>query len=207
MFCLDEIDKMSMDFRGDPSAALLEVLDPEQNFAFNDHYLDLDYDLSEVFFITTANTLHSIPPPLRDRMEIIQLAGYTEFDKLNIARNFLIKKQSKANGISADNIAFSDEILLYIIRHYTKEAGVRNLEREIGSVCRKVAKEVVRNGPETRVELTEDHHPGISRDSQIPLRTRRGKRRDRPCDGACLDRIRGRHSRDRNRRSCPARAR
>jgi ATP-dependent Lon protease len=156
VFCLDEVDKMSMDFRGDPSAALLEVLDPEQNFAFNDHYLDLDYDLSEVFFITTANTLHSIPPPLRDRMEVIQLAGYTEFDKLNIARNFLLKKQSKANGISEDNIAFSDEILLYIIRHYTKEAGVRNLEREIGAVCRKVAKEVVRKGLETRVELTEN---------------------------------------------------
>jgi ATP-dependent Lon protease len=156
VFCLDEIDKMSMDFRGDPSAALLEVLDPEQNFAFNDHYLDLDYDLSEVFFITTANTLHSIPAPLRDRMETIQLAGYTEFDKLNIARNFLIKKQSAANGIGADNIDFSDEILLHIIRHYTKEAGVRNLEREIGSVCRKVAKEVVHNGPETRVELTEN---------------------------------------------------
>ena len=157
VFCLDEIDKMSMDFRGDPSAALLEVLDPEQNFAFNDHYLDLDYDLSEVFFITTANTLHSIPAPLRDRMEIIQLAGYTEYDKLNIARTFLIKKQSTANGISSDNIDFTDEILLYLIRHYTKEAGVRNLEREIGSVCRKVAKEVVRNGPETRVELTENY--------------------------------------------------
>ena len=155
VFCLDEIDKMSMDFRGDPSAALLEVLDPEQNFAFNDHYLDLDYDLSEVFFITTANTLHSIPAPLRDRMEIIQLAGYTEYDKLNIARNFLIKKQSAANGISSDNIDFGDEILLHIIRHYTKEAGVRNMEREIGSVCRKVAKEVVRNGPETRVEISE----------------------------------------------------
>ncbi len=156
VFCLDEIDKMSMDFRGDPSAALLEVLDPEQNFAFNDHYLDLDYDLSEVFFITTANTLHSIPAPLRDRMEVIQLAGYTEFEKQNVARDFLIKKQSLANGISADNIAFTDEVLLFIIRHYTKEAGVRNLEREIGSVCRKVAKEVVRKGPETRVELTED---------------------------------------------------
>ena len=155
VFCLDEIDKMSMDFRGDPSAALLEVLDPEQNFAFNDHYLDLDYDLSEVFFITTANTLHSIPAPLRDRMEIIQLAGYTEYEKLNIARNFLIKKQSAANGISSDNIDFGDEILLHIIRHYTKEAGVRNMEREIGSVCRKVAKEVVRNGPETRVEISE----------------------------------------------------
>jgi ATP-dependent Lon protease len=156
VFCLDEVDKMSMDFRGDPSAALLEVLDPEQNFAFNDHYLDLDYDLSEVFFITTANTLHSIPPPLRDRMEIIQMAGYTEFDKVNIARHFLVAKQCKANGLSGDNIAFSEEILFYLIRHYTKEAGVRNLEREIATACRKVAKEVVRSGPETRIELTEE---------------------------------------------------
>ncbi|NSW85885.1 MAG: endopeptidase La [Syntrophobacteraceae bacterium] len=156
VFCLDEIDKMSMDFRGDPSAALLEVLDPEQNFSFNDHYLDLDYDLSEVFFITTANNLHSIPPPLRDRMEIIQIAGYTEFDKLNIGRNFLITKQCKANGISPENVVFSDDILLFVIRHYTKEAGVRNLEREIASVCRKVAKEVVRRGPDARIELTEE---------------------------------------------------
>jgi ATP-dependent Lon protease len=156
VFCLDEVDKMSMDFRGDPSAALLEVLDPEQNFAFNDHYLDLDYDLSEVFFITTANNLHSIPPPLRDRMEVIQMEGYTEFDKVNIAGQFLVAKQSKANGLSPDNIAFSDDVLFYIIRHYTKEAGVRNLEREIAKACRKVAKEVVRKGAETRIELTEE---------------------------------------------------
>lgn len=156
VFCLDEIDKMSMDFRGDPSSALLEVLDPEQNFSFNDHYLDLDYDLSEVFFITTANTLHSIPPPLRDRMEIIQISGYTEFEKLNIARNFLVIKQARANGLKEGNLVLSDDILLYMLRHYTKEAGVRNLEREIASVCRKVAKEVVRKGPETHVELTEE---------------------------------------------------
>jgi ATP-dependent Lon protease len=155
VFCLDEVDKMSMDFRGDPAAALLEVLDPEQNFAFNDHYLDVDYDLSEVFFITTANTLHSIPMPLQDRMEIIQLAGYSELDKLNIARHFLVAKQCKANGISPDNVQFTDDGILYIVRHYTKEAGVRNLEREIASICRKIAVDVVRGGAAMPIVLDE----------------------------------------------------
>ncbi len=141
VFCLDEVDKMSTDFRGDPSSALLEVLDPEQNSAFNDHYLDLDYDLSQVFFITTANSLHGIPVPLQDRMEIIQISGYTEEDKEAIARRYLLPKQLKANGFKTNDISITSNGFLEIIRRYTREAGVRNLERCMASICRKVARD------------------------------------------------------------------
>lgn len=146
VFLLDEIDKMSMDFRGDPSSALLEVLDPEQNHSFNDHYLDLDYDLSNVMFLCTANNLQGIPAPLRDRMEIIQIPGYTDYEKQQIARHYLVGKQMENNGISDVEVHFTMSAINRIINHYTREAGVRSLEREIGTVCRKIAKRVVQAG-------------------------------------------------------------
>jgi ATP-dependent Lon protease len=146
VFLLDEVDKMSMDFRGDPSSALLEVLDPEQNHTFGDHYLDLDYDLSRVMFICTANVLANIPRPLQDRMEIIQIPGYIESEKLQIARRFLTPKQVETNGLKDEHIEFSDSAVLELIRYYTRESGVRNLEREIASICRKVARHVVKTG-------------------------------------------------------------
>jgi len=146
VFLLDEIDKMSMDFRGDPASALLEVLDPEQNSTFNDHYLDLDYDLSDVMFVTTANQQHAIPLPLQDRLEIIELPGYTEWEKVAIAKQYLIPKQAEANGVKDLAITWTDEALTAIIHRYTKEAGVRNFERELATVCRKIAKEWLSGG-------------------------------------------------------------
>ena len=156
LFLLDEIDKMAADFRGDPASAMLEVLDPEQNNTFSDHYLEVDYDLSEVMFVATANSL-DIPGPLLDRMEVIRLEGYTEDEKLNIAERYLIKKQKKNNGLKDSEIVIERSAIQSMIRYYTREAGVRGLEREIAKTCRKVTKELVLNGELKQVVVNEDN--------------------------------------------------
>jgi ATP-dependent Lon protease len=165
LFLLDEVDKMAMDFRGDPSSALLEVLDPEQNSAFNDHYLEVDFDLSQVMFVCTANSLN-IPPPLLDRMEVIRIPGYTEDEKLNIARKYLVPKQMKNNGLKPEELRINDPAILDMIRHYTREAGVRNLEREISKICRKAVKSMLLKPTEKGIHVTPkslDKYLGVRR--------------------------------------------
>ncbi len=175
LFLLDEVDKMSMDFRGDPSSALLEVLDPEQNATFNDHYLEVDFDLSEVMFVCTANTLN-IPAPLLDRMEVIRLAGYTEDEKMNIGRRYLVPKQAKQNGLKDNELKVADSALTDIVRHYTREAGVRNLEREISKICRKAVKQLLLKPDDAPVSVSAKNLDKFLGVHALSLRQGRGVR-------------------------------
>ncbi len=189
---------MASDFRGDPASALLEVLDPEQNTSFQDHYLDVEYDLSQVLFVATANVLHTIPPALQDRMEILRLHGYTEAEKLEIAKQYLVRKQRENTGLTDKNVIFTDDAIAEIIRSYTREAGVRNLEREIGNVCRKVARRVVKNGAKHKESITAANLAdflGVPkfRDSHGPR-----KERSRPGQRSRMDRSRRQHPADRS---------
>ena len=186
LFLLDEVDKMGADFRGDPSSALLEVLDPEQNHTFNDHYLEVDYDLSNVMFITTANTLN-IPPPLMDRMEIIRIAGYTEDEKIEIARKHLIPHAVTKHGLDKDEWKIDDEALLTLIRRYTREAGVRNLERELSTLIRKAVKELMTSKKKS-IAVTAENLGDYLGVPKYPLRRDRGRGSDRRGHRACLDR-------------------
>ena len=198
VFLLDEVDKMSMDFRGDPSAALLEVLDPEQNHTFLDHYLDVEYDLSSVMFICTANVLHTIPQALRDRMEVLQLAGYTEQEKTEIASRFLAPKAIEGAGLTKDNLKFTDDSFRQIIQRYTREAGVRNLEREIASICRKIARKVVVEGKTFGEEIDSAKVTDVPRRAALPAVDGRGEERSRRRDRPGVDRSRRRDSGDRS---------
>ncbi len=189
VFLLDEVDKMSMDFRGDPSAALLEVLDPEQNHAFVDHYLDTEYDLSKVMFIATANVVHPIPPALKDRMEIIPLSGYTPNEKVAIAKQFLVPKQIKENGLTTAQAVFEDGALYGLIEKYTREAGVRNLEREIASVCRKIARKIIGKDAETPLTRHGREPRVVPRQAEVPPEQEGRHGRDRPRDRPRLDGI------------------
>ena len=177
---MDEVDKMGTDFRGDPAAALMEVLDPEHNKNFVDHYLETEFDLSHVMFICTANVLHTIPRPLQDRMEIIHISGYTELEKLNIAKQYLVKKQLKQQGLKPEQIEFTDEGILEVIHSYTRESGVRNLEREIANICRKTARRVVvsrsKKSEFKQAVVDKGHVQETARDSEVsPISGSRGQ--------------------------------